>query len=220
MGDLIDYDNMSEDQFVAHLKAQTKAQRLEEKRRVAERKELQEDDDADEDKHFDGTPAYSYQFMLDRVLDICHRNNPELAKTERIRLPLPKIERVGSKRTAYINFNDTCLALNRTQKELKDYIEKTLTVQSSIDVNNCLILKYQGAKVSQFEKLIGKYVEEYVKCRACGRINTRLNRDSSSRLLLMNCKDCGANRYIQVAGGATFKAQTTKRSRQRNNAMT
>ena len=113
-----------------------------------------------------------------------------------------------------------CTALNRTQEEVKDYFEKALTVQSAIDGNNCLILKYQNAKVGQFEKLIAKYMEEYVQCKACGRINTTLTKEQSSRLHLMNCKDCGASRYIQAAGGATFTAQVGKRSRQRNNAMT
>eukprot|EP00672_Neobodo_designis_P022083 CAMPEP_0174841314 /NCGR_PEP_ID=MMETSP1114-20130205/9228_1 /TAXON_ID=312471 /ORGANISM="Neobodo designis, Strain CCAP 1951/1" /LENGTH=339 /DNA_ID=CAMNT_0016075495 /DNA_START=33 /DNA_END=1052 /DNA_ORIENTATION=+ len=211
--DLIDYDSMTEDAFIAHLKSQSKAKRLEEKRQIAEAAATTS---SNEDCHFDGTPAYSYQFMLERVLDICRQNNPELAQAERVKFPMPKIEKSGSKKTALTNFKQICKFVNRSQEEVKDYIEKTLTTTGAIDGNQCLILKYQGAKLSTFEKLFAKYVEEFVQCKACGRINTTLTKDASSRLLLMNCKDCKASRYIQVATGASFKAQTTKRSKMRN----
>jgi translation initiation factor 2 beta subunit (eIF-2beta)/eIF-5 len=217
--DLIDYDAMTEEAFLAHLKAQTKAERLEEKRLVEEHKVAAKVDVSEDDRHFDGSLAFSYKFMLDRVLAICKKNNPELAQVERIQLPMPKLEKHSSKKTALTNFKELCQALHRSQDEVKDFIEKSLTTQGSVDGNNCLVLKYQNAKVSQFEKLFGQYVEEYVKCRACGRINTDLAKEASSRLLLMNCRDCKASRYIQVAGAATFTAQTTKRSKQRNSMV-
>jgi translation initiation factor 2 subunit 2 len=144
-------------------------------------------------------------------LEICKRNNPELSQSDRIKLPMPKIDRLGSKRTVLLNFKDICSALNRSIDDVKDYIEKTLTTQGSLNEDGCLILRYQNAKVTTFEKLMVKYVDEFVKCSACGRIHTELEKESSSRLLVMKCKDCKASRYIQVAGSATYKAQTGKR---------
>lgn len=213
--DLIDYDAMNTAAFLEHLKKQTKRQRMAEKKEVADRKAEAAADQDEHDCHFDGKSAYTYRAMLDRIMDICRDKNPDSSTAERIRLPMPRIERSGSKKTALTNFKELCHALGRTQDEVKDFIEKTLTVQSSVDGNNCLIMKYQNAKIHTFEKLLDKYVEEYVKCRACGKIQTDLEKEPQTRLLKIVCRNCKAHRYVQAANNATFKATTTKRSRLR-----
>ncbi len=46
--------------------------------------------------------------MLSRVYTLLHTNNPELIVRTRVTLPPPEICRVGSTRSAWVNFDETC----------------------------------------------------------------------------------------------------------------
>jgi translation initiation factor 2 subunit 2 len=220
--DLIEYDDMTTELFLAHLSSQTKRQRMAEKAAVADRKKAAAADAAgsstagdEAERKFDGSQGMSYNYMLERIMATCRQNNPTLARSERVQLMMPRVERSGAKKTALTNFKQLCHALNRTQEEVKDFIDKYLTSTSSVDSNTCLIIKIVNGKTSQFERMLEKYVEQYVKCNSCGQINTELHREASTRLQLLTCNGCKASRYTQAVGGATYQAQTTKRARMR-----
>jgi len=44
------------------------------------------------------------------------------------------------------------------------------------------------------ESLLRKYIKEFVTCEMCKSANTTLSRDSSSRLFMVSCGNCGASR--------------------------
>lgn len=49
------------------------------------------------------------------------------------------------------------------------------------------------------------WLAQYVTCMGCRSLNTTLTRDQVSRLYIMDCKTCGANRSV-VAIKAGFRA--------------
>ena len=213
-----DYDTMTEEAFSALLKQFSRPQRA---KQIADRNAADKAAEevaergagAAEERQLDRTPGYKYDWMLGRVLDICRASNPDAGNADRIKLPMPKIERGGAKKTAFTNFAEVCKALGRSMEEVKDFVEKHLTTQSSIDSNNVLMIRIVNAKTSAFERLLHNYVEQFCRCNACGKINTELTRDPSSRLQLLICRNCQATRYIHAAGAATYQAQTTRRAR-------
>jgi len=44
------------------------------------------------------------------------------------------------------------------------------------------------------ESLLRKYIKEFVTCAMCKSANTTLSRDSSTRLHMVTCDNCGASR--------------------------
>merc|ERR1719220_1906151 len=44
------------------------------------------------------------------------------------------------------------------------------------------------------ESLLRKYIKEYVTCEMCKSAATELKRDSSTRLFIVECSNCGATR--------------------------
>lgn len=44
------------------------------------------------------------------------------------------------------------------------------------------------------ESLLRKYIREFVTCEMCKSASTDLARDSSTRLFVVNCHNCGASR--------------------------
>lgn len=196
-----DYDAMTEQEFLDLLKAVSAKTR---QRQIAHR-DATETENADDEEgvgqqhesHFDKSKAYTYSDMLDRVLAICRKNNPDLSTAQRIKLPMPLIERGGAKKTAFSNFADVCKALGRSMEDVKDFVDKNLSTTSAIDSNNVLMIRVVNAKTAQFEKMLDKYVEQYCRCNACGTINTELARDHAIRLQVLKCRVCQATRHIR-----------------------
>ncbi|KPI90618.1 translation initiation factor-like protein [Leptomonas seymouri] len=161
----------------------------------------------------DAAEGYGYNAMLTRLFDALNRNNEGSAMTERNQLPVPILERMGKKKTVIANFGRICDSFHRPMEDVKDFIEKELSIRGNLDSNNALILKYEIRKQTDFDRVLIKYLDEYVKCNSCHRIDTTLTKDG--RRLELRCNVCTATRTVTVAGSATFSAQIEKRSRQR-----
>ncbi|GET86186.1 translation initiation factor-like protein [Leishmania tarentolae] len=157
--------------------------------------------------------GYRYNTMLTRLFEALNRNNEGSAMTERNQLPVPILERIGKKKTVITNFGRICDAFHRPMEDVKDFIEKELSIRGNLDSNNALILKLEIRKQTDFDRMLIKYLDEYVKCNSCHRIDTTLTKDG--RRLELRCNVCTATRTVTAAGTATFSAQIEKRSRQR-----
>ncbi|AIN95866.1 translation initiation factor-like protein [Leishmania panamensis] len=157
--------------------------------------------------------GYRYNAMLTRLFEALNRNNEGSAMTERNQLPVPILERMGKKKTVIANFGRICDAFHRPMEDVKDFIEKELSIRGNLDSNNALILKFEIRKQTDFDRVLIKYLDEYVKCNSCHRIDTTLTKDG--RRLELRCNVCTATRTVTAAGTATFSAQIEKRSRQR-----
>ncbi|KAK7201878.1 eukaryotic translation initiation factor 2 beta subunit [Novymonas esmeraldas] len=159
------------------------------------------------------TEGYRYNAMLTRLFEALNRNNEGSAMTERNQLPVPILERMGKKKTVITNFGRICDAFHRPMEDVKDFIEKELSIRGNLDSNSALILKLEIRRQTDFDRVLIKYLDEYVKCNSCHRINTTLTKDG--RRLELRCNVCTATRTVTAAGTATFSAQIEKRSRQR-----
>lgn len=161
----------------------------------------------------DSSEGYRYNAMLTRLFEALNRNNEGSAMMERNQLPVPILERMGKKKTVIANFGRICEAFHRPMEDVKDFIEKELSIRGNLDSNNALILKFEIRKQTDFDRVLIKYLDEYVKCNSCHRIDTTLTKDG--RRLELRCNVCTATRTVTAAGSATFSAQIEKRSRQR-----
>lgn len=144
---------------------------------------------------FDHRAEYTYDELLDRVVDILHSNNPDLVDKKRRTLKPPQLTRVGTKKTLWVNFQEICTMMQRPADHVFQFFMAELGTEGSIDGNQRLVIR--GKYVPKYiESLLKKYIAEYVTCHGCRCINTELTKDSSTRLQFVSCKDCGADRSV------------------------
>lgn len=170
---------------------------------------------------------YPYELLLQRVVDIIHSKNPELTEKKRTTMKPPNLMRIGTKKTLWANFQDTCRSMRRSPEHVfqvtcnslgiplinltqpvpnTQFFMAELGTEGSIDGNQRLVIR--GKYVPKYiESLLRKYIVEYVTCKMCRSANTTMTKDSVSRLYFMNCEDCGSNRSVAPIR-AGFHAQT------------
>ncbi|CCW60229.1 unnamed protein product [Phytomonas sp. EM1] len=170
-------------------------------------------EDTNGNKNEGNDEGYTYHAMLTNLFEALNRNNEGSAMTERNQIPVPILEKIGKKKTAISNFGRICEAFHRSMEDVKDFIEKELSIRGNLDSNNALILKFEIRKATDFDRTLIKYLDEYVKCYSCHRIDTTLTKDG--RRLELRCNWCTATRTVQAVSSATYSAQIEKRSRQR-----
>ena len=139
---------------------------------------------------------YNYDFLLERIYGLIKKHNPNMISSSKVSIPLPVIHRVGTNRTAWLNFSDICSCLNRPNDHLYLFIISELGVQGNLGGEGQFLLKGRVAS-KQIESLIKKYVHEYVQCTNCKSSNTSLKRDNSARLQMLSCTACGSEKSVQ-----------------------
>merc|ERR1712072_1219759 len=114
----------------------------------------------------------------------------------------PQTVRVGSKKVAWVNFAEICKMMNRPPDHVVQFVlaefgtEGSLAGSSTTRTEGCdgqLILKGRYLP-KHCESLLRKYIREFVTCEMCKSANTTLHRDSSTRLYMVQCGNCGASR--------------------------
>jgi len=161
-------------------------------------------DKDDEDKENDGEvtmtsvdwekgPHYSYEELLSRLYEIIESKNPSLGTTKKYVMKPPQVVRVGSKKVAWVNFTEICNLMKRSADHVTQFVLAEFGTEGSIAGDGQLILR--GAyKEKHAESLLRKYIKEFVTCEMCKSANTNLARDSSTRLHMVTCHNCGASR--------------------------
>ncbi len=188
------------------------AYNAEQLRRLAEENEEFENAHPDE---FDKKADYTYTDLLDRVVDILTSNNPE-EKKRRTMQP-PKLQKLGTKKTLWINYQEICTILQRSPEHVFQFFMAELGADGSIDGNQRLVIK--GKYVPKYiESLLKKYIVEYVTCQMCRSPNTELTKDSSTRLQFVNCRDCGSSKCV-AAIRSGYHATSRADRRAARNAM-
>jgi translation initiation factor 2 subunit 2 len=138
---------------------------------------------------------YTYEELLDRVVTLLNQHNPDLVDKKRRNIKPPQLTLLSSKKTLWINFQEICTMMGRDPSHVYAFFMAELGTEGSIDGNQRLIIR--GKYVPKYiESLLRKYVVEYVTCEMCRSPNTELNRDQSSRLYFLTCKDCGSSRSV------------------------
>ena len=129
-----------------------------------------------------------------------------------LKLRPPKVEAVGSKKSAWVNFRKTSEALNRPEDHLSLFLTAELGCLASVTDEGALLLRGKFA-ASQVESCLRKYIDHYVKCGMCRSSQTHLQKDTGTRIMMVKCDHCHAVRAVEtIRTGfhATTKADRKK----------
>ncbi len=126
----------------------------------------------------------SYEEMLEEAW----KKMPEqVLKESRLEIPKPVILIQGNK-TIIENFKAFAEVFRREPKHLAKFLFKELAAPGEIQ-DRRLILQTKVSK-QMVEKKINLYFEEYVKCKECGKPDTKLIKED--RIVFLKCEACGA----------------------------
>ena len=124
----------------------------------------------------------------------------------------PQMVRVGSKKVAWVNFQENCTSMDRPTDHVYQFVLAEFGTEGSIAGDGQLILKGRFMP-KHAESLLRKYIREYVTCEMCKSVKTKMERDSSTRLHMVHCANCGASRAsasIKAGFHATTRADRKK----------
>ena len=156
--------------------------------------ELDKEQEANEDP-YDRKAEYTYDELLDKIVDLLQTNNPALVEKKKRNIKPPQLQLMSSKKTLWVNFQEICSMMQRSPDHVYAFFMAELGTEGSIDGNQRLIIR--GKYVPKYiESLLRKYVVEYVTCEMCRSPNTDLTKDGASRLYFSLCRDCGSYRSV------------------------
>jgi len=191
------------------------------KKKKKKKHDLDNLDDADEDKENEGDIStdpwtgsdrdYQYDELLDRVFGIMRDKNPEMVggKQKKFVMRPPQVVRVGSKKTAFANFIEIAKMLHRPPKHLLQFLFAELGTSGAIDGNNQLIIKGRFQQ-KHIENVLRRYIKEYVTCHTCRSPDTILTKEG--RLFFLQCMTCHSSCSVQTIKTG-FQAITGKRKK-------
>jgi len=149
-------------------------------------------------------PEYSYGEMLARLYDLVENKCPTLGTAKKHVLKPPQVVRVGSKKVAWVNFAEICQMIKRPSDHLVSFVLAEFGTEGSVagsataraegaGADGQLILKGRYLP-KHLESVLRKYIKEYVTCNMCKSAETILEKDPSTRLWVVRCSICGADR--------------------------
>jgi translation initiation factor 2 subunit 2 len=162
----------------------------------------------------DSDRDYSYDELLQRVFGIMKEKNPEMVAGEKKKFVMrpPQVVKVGTKKTAFVNFTEIAKMLHRQPKHLLSFLAAELGTVGAIDGNDQLIIKGRFQQ-KHMENVLRRYIKEYVTCHTCRSPDTILNKET--RLFFLQCMSCHSRCSVQTIKTG-FQAVTGKRSAKRN----
>jgi translation initiation factor 2 subunit 2 len=166
-----------------------------------------EDDEPNPDKtiiSLDSDRDYAYSELLSRFYGLMQKELPNRKDKQKVSITAPRTQRVGGKRSMWVNFNVICGQLHRSCEHFQSFVLAEFGTTGSLDSHKRLILK--GKYLPQdLESLITKYIQEYVTCQNCQSLETLLIRDTVSRLHFIQCEHCHARKSVKPVKSG-FKA--------------
>lgn len=147
---------------------------------------------------------YTYQELMGRIFSTLHSQNPALSgDKKKYTIAPPVVQRDGSKKTMFANVIDICKRLHRQPDHVIQYLFTELGTVGSVDGSQRLIIKGRFQPV-QIERVLRKYIVEYVTCKTCRSPNTLLTKEN--RIYFMRCESCGSTRSVTTIKSG-FQAQ-------------
>jgi translation initiation factor 2 subunit 2 len=138
----------------------------------------------------------SYDDMLSRLYAVQQRETGSVGGVRaKVRLRLPEVARLGTKRAVWTNASDTCASLRRDLDHVQAFFLNELGTSGSVDGTRRLVFMGRFSRANM-ELVLRKYIAEYVSCSMCRSLDTAIERDASTRLQFMRCGDCGAQRTV------------------------
>jgi translation initiation factor 2 beta subunit (eIF-2beta)/eIF-5 len=162
----------------------------------------------------------SYHDLLQRAHKKLEEKFPNLKKKKTLRCPPPILRPYnGHKRATFVNASQICRLLNRPIAHLELFLaEELATTTFHVDetrkklqdeFSGVLILKYRMNKAAEgnINKVLMKYITEYVRCPSCQGFNSDMVKNKQFRTSMLRCKDCHAEMYLKdIKRG--FRAKT------------
>merc|ERR1739836_133531 len=173
-------------------------------------------DDADENKENEASEAwmdsdrdYSYDELLQRVFGIMRDRNPDMVAGEKKKFVMrpPQVVKVGTKKSAFVNFTEIAKMLHRQPKHLLAFLFAELGTTGNLDGSNQLVMKGKFQQ-KHIEAVLRRYIKEYVTCHTCKSPDTILAKEG--RLFFLQCMLCQSKTSVQTIKSG-FQAVTTKR---------
>lgn len=139
-------------------------------------------------------PTYTYAYLLNRLYENLQDTGVEIKHKFTVKMPI--VQRLGSKKTGWMNFIDCAGNINREQNHLQSFLLSELSTEGNIDGNGYLIIKgiYNQKNI---ESILRKYVVSYVQCSVCKSLDTTIEKNSSTRLNFLVCSQCKSSRSLQ-----------------------
>ncbi|KAK9449807.1 domain found in IF2B/IF5-domain-containing protein [Limtongia smithiae] len=172
---------------------------------------VDDDDDEHEAAWLNSDRDYTYDELLHRFFKILRTNNPELAgeRGQRYKIPPPSVMREGNKKTIFANLQSISERMHRPYEHVMQFLFAELGTSGSVDGSARLVIKGRFQQ-KQLENVLRRYIVEYVTCKTCKSINTKLAKEN--RLYFVVCDSCGSRR--SVSGIKTgFQAHIGKRKK-------
>lgn len=116
----------------------------------------------------------------------------EILEHKRFEVPKPH-SYVAGMRTVLANFKEICDALNREPRHVLKFLSGEMATAATMQGTRAI---FQGKfGYDTFERLIQRYVNEFVMCAVCKRPDTKIVKER--RLLFLVCEACGAKAPIR-----------------------
>jgi translation initiation factor 2 subunit 2 len=140
-------------------------------------------------------PIYTYQNLLQILYSKFTDNNIEIKKSKNS-LKLPIVQRLGSKRTGWINFKECCTSIGREESNIINYLISELSTEANIDGKNVLLIKGIYTQ-KNIENILRKFIVAFVQCSICKSLETINKRDNNNRINFLECLSCKSTRALQ-----------------------
>jgi len=152
---------------------------------------------------------YTYDELLQRVYDIIKDKNPDSVMGEKKKFVMrpPQVVKVGTKKSAFVNFTEIAKMLHRQPKHLLAFLFAELGTTGNLDGSNQLVMKGKFQQ-KHIEAVLRRYIKEYVTCHTCKSPDTILAKEG--RLFFLQCMLCQSKTSVQTIKSG-FQAVTTKR---------
>ena len=139
-------------------------------------------------------PTYTYDYLLNKLYENLERSDTKINQKFTVKMPI--VQRLGAKKTAWINFIDCAKNINREKTHLQTFINSELSTEGNIDGNGYLLIKgiYNQKNI---ESILRKYVSSYVQCPLCKSLDTTIEKNNVTRLSLLVCSNCKSSRTLQ-----------------------
>jgi len=116
----------------------------------------------------------------------------EILEHKRFEIPKPSSFVTGM-RTILVNFKEICEALNREPHHVLKFLSGEMATAATVHGARAI---FQGKfRSDTFERLIERYVKEFVVCPVCKRPDTKIVKER--RFLFLICEACGAKSSIR-----------------------
>jgi len=132
---------------------------------------------------------YNYDELLKRA---CSQMPQVSVKRERLEMPRLFITNVGV-RTIITNFKEVADVLNRDPQHILKFLTREMATAATFNESRAI---FQGRfKRDSFERLLQRYIENFVTCPVCNRPDTKVVKEK--RLSFLVCNACGARSSIK-----------------------